>query len=247
MHLPPDFATTGLAITAGQKPPTRFQVIGERSSGTNLVKRLLGRNTALKPTEDLGWKHGFFSPMAIPADFALVCVVRNAADWALSMHAKPWHTPPAMQALEFSDFIRAEWATIIDRPRYFSGIATEAVGQPLQQDRDPENGAPYPNLFALRSAKLRSHLSITGRHCASVVVRLETVQDDPEKTLEQICSGLGTAVPEGFKPVQRRLGSRFKAAIETRPKTPAEVDAGDIEFLRSQTDTAFEKALGYSC
>ena len=46
-------------------------------------------------------------------------LVRNAMSWALSMYAKPWHTSPQMQALPFSDFIRAPWDTRVDRARYF--------------------------------------------------------------------------------------------------------------------------------
>ncbi|WP_373488146.1 hypothetical protein, partial [Blastomonas sp.] len=65
--IPPDFATTGiLAPRAASVPITRFQVLGERSSGTNFVKRLLGRNSTLRPTEDLGWKHRFPHAAAIP-------------------------------------------------------------------------------------------------------------------------------------------------------------------------------------
>jgi hypothetical protein len=61
----------------------------------------------MRPSDALGWKHGFAQALAIPADLAVICVTRNAADWALSMHAKPWHAVPALQALAFSDFIRA--------------------------------------------------------------------------------------------------------------------------------------------
>ena len=50
------FADTGWQI-ALRGPVGRYQVFGERSSGTNFVKRLVGRNTALIPTEELGWKH----------------------------------------------------------------------------------------------------------------------------------------------------------------------------------------------
>lgn len=87
---------------------TRLQAFGERSSGTNFVKRLIGRNTPLSPTEELGWKHGFTQMTAESPNTLVVCVTRNAVDWAHSLHAKPWHCPPEMQRLAFSEFIRAE-------------------------------------------------------------------------------------------------------------------------------------------
>ena len=51
--------TTGWHIKTGAQAPHAIQVFGERSSGTNFVKRLIGRNSVLKPTEEMGWKHGF--------------------------------------------------------------------------------------------------------------------------------------------------------------------------------------------
>lgn len=226
--------------------PTRFQVLGERSSGTNLVNRLLARNSNLNATEILGWKHGFPQMMAIPADLAVICVVRNAADWALSMHAKPWHTVPDMQALEFSDFIRAPWQTIIDRPRYFEG-AKQLIGQTLQPDRHPLTGELFRNLFALRQAKLTSLLGFLNRDCTCAVLRTEEVQDAPEERIGQLVDALGgTGRGGGFRTVHRRLGSRFRPAIAERPATPDRITETDLAFLRAEVAREQESALGYS-
>ena len=241
-----DFARSGLFVQRTATPPTRFQVLGERSSGTNFVKRLLGRNSALRPTETLGWKHGFPGTLAIPADLAVVCVVRNAADWALSMHAKPWHATPDLQALAFSDFIRAPWQTIVDRPRYFENSG-EVVGQPLQQDRDPVTGTVFANLFALRRAKLTGLLSYLNRGCTCVVLRLDSLQSDPEGGLEDLLTALGQPRRTApFRPITRRLGSRFKPSIPARPKTPDALSADDHAFLVSQLDPQQEATLGYA-
>ena len=61
-----DFLDTGWQFSLTGHRITRYQVFGERSSGTNFVKRLLGRNTALAPSEGLGWKHGLPHMAAIP-------------------------------------------------------------------------------------------------------------------------------------------------------------------------------------
>jgi hypothetical protein len=138
-------------------------------------------------------------------------LVRNAMSWALSMYAKPWHTSPQMQALPFSDFIRAPWDTRVDRARYFPDSATLGqVGQPLQHDRHPLTGEMFPNLFAMRTAL---HLP------------------DPEGA---------------FRPVHKRLGSKFKAAVDTRPEPPQSILAEDRDFILSQLDLTLERELGYT-
>ncbi|MDU9003672.1 hypothetical protein [Sedimentitalea todarodis] len=226
-------------------PPTRFQVLGERSSGTNLVKRLLGRNSALQPTEALGWKHGFPQAMAIPADLAVICVVRNAVDWALSMHSKPWHTVPELQRLAFSDFIRTPWQTVIDRPRYFDGVA-DTVGQPLLQDRDPVTGRTFENLMALRRAKLASLMGYLNRDCTCVVLRMEEVQTEPERRIDALLSALEQPRRETpFRPVGKRLGSKFKPAVQQRPQTPDRISSDDLAYLLAHLDRDAEARLGY--
>ncbi|MGR3272483.1 hypothetical protein [Thalassococcus profundi] len=241
-----EFSEKGWQMVPGTAPLRRYQVFGERSSGTNFVKRLIGKNTALRPIEDLGWKHGFAQMIAVPEDVAVVCVVRDARPWALSMFAKPWHCPPAMQALDFSAFIRAEWATVADRARYFPQMeALGGLGQPLQQDRDPLTGACFANLFALRTAKLRGLLSYSNRGCPLVLARLEAVQAAPEAFLSDLCAAFSTTMTGPYSPVTKRLGSKFKPAIDTRPAAPQAICAEDLDFLRSQTDPALEERLGY--
>ena len=249
MSLPEAFSKTGLHIQrASDTPITRYQVLGERSSGTNFIKRLIGRNSPLKPTESLGWKHGGLNMLAIPQNTAVICAVRRADTWARSMFQKPWHTTPAMQALSFSAFIRADWDTIIDRPRYFEGLITDgSKGAPFQADRNPTTGARFDNLFALRRAKLDAHLSILGRDCTCIVVRMENAQSEPKAILDTILKGLGQPARNApFKPVVKRLGSKFKPAIPERPAPPTDWSDADLAFLRAQTDTTQEATLGYS-
>lgn len=249
MALPQDFARTGLTILRkGDTPIKRYQVLGERSSGTNFVKRLLGRNSALKPSEALGWKHGAPHMLAVPHDMAVICVVRRADTWARSMFDKPWHTTPEMQALEFSDFIRAPWTTIIDRPRYFKGLVPAgSVGAPLQQDRHPASGGRFADLFMLRRFKLDQLIGITGRQCTSVFVRVEDVQAAPEATLDAILQGLDMpARTAPYRPVVKRLGAKFKPAIANRPPSPDGWSDADWDYLKSRIDPAQESALGYS-
>lgn len=246
-RLSPDFAANGLHILRTPTAPTRFQVFGERSSGTNFVKRLLGRNTALTPIEDLGWKHGFPQMTAIPADTMVVCTVRDARHWALSMHAKPWHCPAEMQRLSFPAFLRAPWVTVADHPRYFPQVAAlGGAGQPLQHDRHPLTGLPFANLFALRRAKLDALLSYMDRGCTVLLCRMEVAQSNPEGFVGAVCAALDLPAPNGFRPVVKRLGSKFRPAVADRPETPEALAPEDLAFLKDQLDLTLEARLGYS-
>ena len=244
----PSFAASGfLARMQPNAEITRYQVLGERSSGTNFAKRMLGRNTSLTPTEALGWKHGFPHAAAIPPDLLVIGLVRRADDWARSMHAKPWHASVALQSLAFSDFIRAEWDTYIDRPRYFEG-ATKAgiIGQPLMHDRHPLTGKRFANIFALRHAKIAGLLSYLERDCNFILLRMEDMIAAPEATLDTVRSAVGLAARNAkFKPVFKRLGSKFKAAIEARPETPKTLQPDDLAFMQKHVNGGQEQALGY--
>ena len=243
--LPEDFAETGLFVQRSGGVPKRFQVLGERSSGTNFLHRLLVRNTGLQPSEALGWKHGHPSAIAIPADLAVICLVRHAADWALSMHMKPWHATPALQELDFAAFLRAPWTSTVDRARYFDE-RTALEGQPLQADRDPVTGRVADSLPALRRAKLAGLLSYLNRGCTCALLRMEVLQAAPEATLDRLSAGLGLPPRKGaFQGVTKRLGAKFKPAVPVRPMTPAALTAEDMAFLRDGLDLGVEAQLGY--
>lgn len=243
-----DMARTGWAIRHAGPPPKRFQVMGERSSGTNFVKRLVDANTGMANSEVLGWKHGLPQMLAIPADLTVICAFRAADRWALSMHAKPWHCRPPMQALGFSDFIRAPWDTRVDRPRYFPWAdAPEYRGQPLQADRHPVTGEMFADLFELRSIKMATLLSFAIRHTSCVFVRMEAVQAAPESFLAGLCTGLTLPAPnQPITPVTKRLGAKFKPSVMTRPDTPDEMPQTDRDWMRRRLDLGVEEAMGYT-
>ncbi|MCC1491900.1 hypothetical protein J1C49_04690 [Cognatishimia sp. F0-27] len=224
----------------------RFHVVGERASGTNYINRLLVKNTPLIPADGLAWKHGFPSMIAIPSDVCVFCIFRDVRDWVLSMHARPWHCSIAMQALDFSSFIRAEWETIIDRKRYFPQACQDTlIGAPLQADRNPATGDRFANIFALRRAKMSASLTYLSRGCSVYFVRYEALAKDPEAFLRDVKNSLDLTNHEPFRPITRRLGNRFKPAIQSRPETPRHLSQGDLRFALQQIDLSLEKRVGY--
>lgn len=247
VFVPSDFAQTGQFFLRRTEAVSRFQVIGERSSGTNFLSQVLNKNTPLVPSNVLGWKHGQLQMAMIPSDLVVAVSVRGADAWARSMFAKPWHTTQAMQSLGFSEFLRARWETVIDRRRYFRDCASELeIGRPLQFDRDPTTGDCYDNLFALRRGKLQAHLTFLNRDCNICLVRSETVVADPEGFLHRFLAAFGLPpMNKAFNPVLRRLGSRFAPSIESNRVPPEHLSQGDLAFLREQSDLALESRLGY--
>lgn len=247
VSVPPAFAETGLHCIARGSELRRFIVIGERSSGTNYVNRLLARNVPLTPTDAFGWKHGHPQMLAVPPDLVVVVAVRRADDWARSMFAKPWHTRPDMQRLPFSEFLRAPWDTIIDRLRYFEAHAPElALGEPLQLDRDVATGQCYANLFALRRGKLASHLTYLNRDCNMCLVRMEDAVSDPGRFLSGFLVGFGLPpLADAPRLVMKRLGARFQPAAADRPALPEALSGADLAFLRAECDLDLEARLGY--
>lgn len=241
-------ATTGIEFYRRTPVvPTHVQVFGERSSGTNLVQKLLGANTTMQSVDLYGWKHGFAQTTGIANGALIVGVMREPVGWVRSMFAKPWHCPPAMQTLEFSDFIRAEWATIVDRPRYFGGRATAPmIGMPLQQDRHPLTGRPFANIAELRRFKAAHLLGWRNRGVNLVLVRLDVVQRDPEAFVVAVSEAFDLPVVETYHPVTRRLGSRFLPSVKDRPPLPDAISAADAAWLGQALDPALEAAMGFA-
>ena len=234
----------------GGENPSMFQVIGERASGTNVVRKAIEQNLQISRTDGLGWKHGFPGMTSIPQNMVVICLFRNAVAWSLSMHKRPWHAHPDLLHLPYSEFIRAEWQSVVDRVSDFGQIhrhiRPHAKNTILQHDRHPITGAPFTNLFELRMAKMVAALGVRNRGCHFAWIRLEAFQVDPELVLTRFCTAFDiTPKDTVFHGVKRRMGTRYKSQVRNRPETPKTISQQDLEFLRSQVDPRVEAILGY--
>jgi len=249
MHRSDALARIGWHIhRQAEAPPTQFQVLGERASGTNLVRKLVEKAWRIDHTDALGWKHAVPHMVAIPPAMLVIVVQRNALSWARSLYSRPWHSSVAMQRLSFPEFIRAEWQGVVDRPSQFAALSPElqAKGAILQYDRHPITGMPFETIFAMRNLKAQTWLGLENRGCNLVFVRLEEVQRDAEPFVMALGAAFGLAPTErGYRPVTRRLGNRYRPTVQNRPAPPAEWSAEDRAFALSQLDPALEAAWGY--
>jgi hypothetical protein len=248
-HDPGLMQTHGIRLLPkGGPTPTRFQVLGERASGTNVIRKSLEKNTKLSSSDALGWKHGFPAMIGIPRDMIVVAATRNAFDWLRSMHKRPWHSSPELQELPFSDFIRAEWKSVVDRPTDFAQCpeGRHVKGVALQPDRHPITGQPFENLLALRRAKFDMLQGLTNRDCALAYFQLEAFARDPNGTLFAFRDAFGLPQPNhAHRDVRRRMGTRFRPTKADRPDTPQRISAEDRTFILSQIDDDLEASFGY--
>lgn len=226
-------------------PITKFQVVGERCSGTNLAQKLIQRNLGLTPALVFDWKHGFPNATVIPNDVLIVACFRNPFDWLVSLHRKPWHTTAKMQALDFSVFIQTPWDTIAEKRYKGLPIKEEEDGLPLQADRHPITGEIFQNPCALRSAKAKAHLGIANRNCNFVALRLEDLQTDPGAVISNLSTAFKiTQIADNYK-VRRQLGSKYKALVSDRPATPDILSPSDRTIIAENLDAKLEARLGY--
>mmetsp|Transcript_10082 Transcript_10082/g.13189 ORF Transcript_10082/g.13189 Transcript_10082/m.13189 type:complete len:549 (-) Transcript_10082:177-1823(-) len=143
----------------------KFFVIGERNSGTNWVSSLLTLNFPAQlhplPPEINGtpWKHSTFDDSELDdwLDFEntlIVGIIKDPFAWFHSMKKRPWHAvnADALKELPFADAVMLPWESKL--------LAED--GRVLTES--------YPNMAALRSAKLLALKRLVERRPQHVLI-----------------------------------------------------------------------------
>ncbi len=242
-----DMATQGWHFHRdGDGPFDRFQVMGERGCGTNVVRKSITKTLQIARTECLGWKHGVPIMVGLPPSFLTVCVVRNARSWATSLFKRPWHAEVSLQNLDFRDFLRTPWQGEIDNMNHFEVVHPELkpLGQELQWDRHPITGRRFANIFEMRNVKHRGLLSFLDRGCSVAYVTLERFNADPVAFLHALGEAYGLAhTPRGYRPITRRMGNQWRASVDRAP-APDTWDAADVDWMNTQISPELEQVFG---
>ena len=112
-----------------------------------------------------------------------------------------------------------------------------------------EDLASFEELMAKLEGGQVDCLLLDGRATGAELLK-RLGEPDPERLLSMSLAELEkrlslTPSPEGYRPVVRRLGSRFLPSVETRPETPMHMPGDDTTFMRGELDLALEADLGY--
>ncbi|MFK7941782.1 MAG: hypothetical protein AB8B85_02530 [Paracoccaceae bacterium] len=215
------------------EPVMRFQVMGERCSGTNYLSKLILQNVpGLEETRDAGWKHGFVLPRgACQPSLLVLIIVRHPVRWIQSVHRAPWELAQHMHALQFAAFIRAPWEPVS------SGNA-----QADELDFDPASGLPFSNAWAMRAAKIEHHEALADMPCNAAYLRHEDVNRDPARTLRALADGFGLSLAPQITDVRTYKESRTAPYL---PRQFPPISPEDRAFLDTAIDQTTENKLGY--
>ncbi len=221
----------------------RFQVYGQRCSGTNALIKLLERNLEdLEFTEEFGFKHWLVPPeVEIPDDVFVIVIARQVDQWLRSLHAMPWHAHPDLKNMEFGEFIRAEWRSVWDED--FWGIDEEhpKFGQPIEEEVCSQTGLPFPNAIAMRTAKLRNWTDVAFRAAGHALLTHSDLVFRPEQVVERVASASRARKSREFVPVSTYKGqdARQFVASEYPP-----LQAIESAFIGRYFDSEIERQFG---
>ncbi|WP_299938726.1 hypothetical protein [uncultured Pelagimonas sp.] len=234
-------------LNATQERGIRYQVIGERCSGTNFVDALIQSNFDIKRSKSYGWKHGFPTFTACRDTVLYVAVSRDAFSWIKSMYVRPYHAKPPLPHLSFPEFIRAQWDCEIDLHYSFSmGSRDPRIGQTLQLDRHPIEGRCLKNITELRALKLHAHLSLQDRQIQACHFKLDDIIADPRPLLQRVAQHCGQDLPEQVSVPQKHFAWDMPDLNHAKRKEAAQFTPQDHAFVLEALDSEIEARAGYA-
>lgn len=222
---------------------SRFQVYGERCSGTNFLIKLMERNVASAAfTEEFGFKHWFVDKaLALPADTLGLVIAREPHAWLQSLHEKAWHHPPEIASLPFSDYIRHEWECVWDD--HWLGVGPDHPSwlTEMMHERHPGTGARVRDALAMRALKARSFDALGDRSPAWAALRTEDLQRDPEGFLSALRAwGIECG------PYEAITSYKGEGDGDYVPRARPPLSPEDLAFVRERMDRRAEALLGYA-
>lgn len=235
---------TGLVCHRATTAPIEdFVVFGERSSGTNVTKKVIRDVYRLKTTKAYGWKHGAPSFFVASARSLFIVSLRDAFDWCVSMYAKPYHASEEVRSYDFDTFIRTPWLSVMNAPKPHGLDPNLYKNQVLQSDRHIVDGRPYQTVFEMRTVKMKSWLGLLNRGVNVAILRHEAFERDPKSYAHQIAEAFGLTEKRPFTQPDYILQRRSE--IEARRAHAKARLPHNIAYIRSQLDHDLEQSVGY--
>lgn len=239
-------------------PITQMFVIGERSSGTNYMSALMLRNFYVDEIR-VGHKH--FPPWYdLPEDdykensryytfndtenILFIVIFRNPYDWLRSMHFYPHHADRSLKNLTFSTYIRQPWKI---NPNDTTNLKI-LCSWDKYVDLNPMTGEQFPNVLALREAKIRNMLKIRNKASNVYYINYEKARDYPQEVVKEISALFPISPKPVFSPITNYVGpSKANDKIGNyKPRQYAPISKEDLTFINSQLDWKLEEKIGYT-
>lgn len=221
--------------------PTRFQIFGERCSGTNYVSELLRRNLRrMRPTDEFGWKHGWPArDLTGAGDCLFVVVHRDPFDWVRSLHAKPWHAAATLRGRPIGEFLREPWWCV-----WGADMALDAGdprrGQEMLHERDPGTRDRFANVMRLRSAKLRAWLALRDSVPHLHLLAYEDAAREGFDVVREIAARFDLRRWPWYRPIQTDKGGPNRFV----PREHAPLSSADLHWIAGELDADLEASLG---
>lgn len=209
----------------------RFQIYGERCSGTNLINALMSGNSMhhknkigsfpeLKPTSHFGHKHwiGHNTKRIIEEgdDTLFIGIVRNPYDWIMSFRRQLYHVPPELQNIR--NFLNNTWYSIEN-------------GKEVIWDRFWKTGDRFSSIFELREEKLKYLYFVMPKIAKNYIFI----------TYEELCSDTDSFIGKvaektGLKSRPHNLNIKLKTY---------NVPLGIVDKVNSSVNWTLENLVGY--
>jgi len=215
--------------------PKNFTILGERSSGTEILKQFILDNFDIPYTQEFGSTHffGFYDYNYIFTEETLfLCIVRDPVDWINAFYQNPKYIPIQNQSLD--NFLEKPfysiWSNVIGENRISDKEST--IESIIHEDRNIITHQPYKNIFELRKVKmeyLTETLPALVKH--HELIRYEDLLENPKLILEKI---------------QQKYGFAAKQFITPTPNTHVRPFSDEtVQYIKSKFNLDQENNLGY--
>jgi len=226
----------------------KYQIFGERNSGTTYLKQVLDANFKLECTSEYGFKHWFIKdhqPRGRPnsttdneclrslddsEDTLFIFIVRDPIGWLQSMHKKPYHAPEHKN-LSFGSFIRKKWIC------YEKKCPSVHIPGKSMTPWNKKLNEPYyfieesANICTLRNEKNAHFLSLKDRVKHFFVIRLDRLLEDIWAMALEL--NLETKLVEITLPEYRK------------PNFYGEICQEDLGYIKQELNLELEISLGF--
>lgn len=244
-----------------------IQVFGMMCSGTNYAESLMRENikgvevlgTDFNAEYSYGWKHAdigtkvCYYTNGVPKetkilnldwnsskDVLLVVVYRNIFDWIRSLHLNPYHAPE-LQSLLFEDFMSKKWRTYYEGAnygKYLNGSSRnlKALKRYIWEE--------FENVFHMRTTKIKIFESFGFRFKNVVYVNYESLQQNPEGFIEELCEKYEMSMRKKFRPIHTYKNKDSGVPYKKRDYEP--LSRMHMSKIISAADWKLEEQIGYS-